>query len=157
MDVTGLEGAVRQFLIDRARQSPPPRYLSVAFSATKQGELDTLKAKLSQLLRPISVWEKPGQDGAPAVPISRNEFCTRLFSEPHPNGILVYLPEEWMIGWSNADRRVFWTSLAETFGRNRVVVVFTGTPATLANVENYLQRTETFGPAVHVYTSKYER
>lgn len=157
MDVTELEGAVRRFLVDRERQSPPPRYTSVAFSATKQVELDTLKAKLSQLLRPVTVWEKPGQDGAPAVPISRNEFCTRLFSEPHPNGILVHLPEEWMVGWSNADRRVFWANFAETFGRNRVVVVFTGTPAALTNVENYLQRTETFGPAVHVYTSKYER
>jgi threonine aldolase len=62
-----------------------------------------------------------------------------------------------MVGWSNADRRVFWANFAETFGRNRVVVVFTGTPAALTNVENYLQRTETFGPAVHVYTSKYER
>ena len=157
MDVIELEGAVRRFLVNRERQSPPPRYTSVAFSATKQVELDTLKAKLSQLLRPVTVWEKPGQDGAPAVPISRNEFCTRLFSEAHPNGILVHLPEEWMVGWSAADRRVFWANFAETFGRNRVVVVFTGTPATLANVENYLQRTETFGPAVHVYTSKYER
>ena len=157
MDVNELESAVRRFLIDRARQSPPPRYIGVAFSAARQAELESLKAKLSQLLHPITVWERPGQDGAPDVPISRNEFCTRLFSDPHPNGILVHLPEEWMVGWSNADRRVFWAHLAETFGRNGVFVVFTGTPATLANVENYLQRTETFGPAVHVYTSKYER
>jgi len=157
VDVKELEGAVRRFLIDRANQSPPPRYIGLAFSAAKQTELEGLKAKLSQLLRPVTVWERPGQDGAPSVPISRNEFCTRLFSDPHPNGILVHLPEEWMVGWSTADRRVFWAHLAETFGRNRVFVVFTGTPATLANVEYYLQRTETFGPAVHVYTSKYER
>jgi hypothetical protein len=156
VDVSAFDGALRRFLNERARQSPPPRYLGIGLSSVSQSDLHTIKTKLVQLVQPDAVWEAPGHGGAPEAPISRNEFCRRLFSNEYKN-VVVYLPEDWMFGWSESDRRVFWSTLACAYGRNRVYVVFSGTASTLSNVDSYLHRSVSLDSGIHIYTSKHER
>lgn len=158
MDVSVVEKELWAFLSERARKMPQPRYLGVAFGANSVTTMVQLKNKLIQLLGQPVLWARPGENGAPSAPISRNEFCTTLFKQTYPDGILVYRPEEWMIDWADNDKRTFWSNLAETYGRNPVYVIFGATGPNLANVGHYLQRlSAATDQSFSIHTSKFEQ
>jgi hypothetical protein len=155
VDVITIEAGLKKFF--NKRQRSIPRYLGVAFLADSMAGLELLRRKLDQLLAPIDIWEHPGQNGAPKIPISRSDFCHAVFSVPHPNGLIIYLPEEWMLGWPDDDRRVFWSNLAQTYGRNNIYVVYASTPTNINHLQNYFHRQEIADPNFAILSSKYEQ
>lgn len=155
MDVIGIESGLKEFFAKRQRSSP--RYLGLAFLANSMPGLELLRRKLDQLLAPIDIWDRPGFDGAPQIPISRSDFCHAVFSVERPNGLIVYLPEEWMLGWPDDDRRVFWSNLAQTYARNNVYVVYASTPTNMSHLQNYFHRQALGDSNFAILSSKYEQ
>lgn len=155
MDVVEIESGLKDFLSKRQRSSP--RYLGLAFLASSMSGLELLKRKLHQLLAPVEVWDRPGHNGAPQIPISRSDFCHAIFGVERPDGLIIYLPEEWMLGWPDDDRRVFWSNLAQTFGRNDVYVVYASTPSNMSHLQNYFHRKEIGDSNFSILSSKYEQ
>lgn len=155
MDVISIEAGLKEFLTKRQRSLP--RYLGVAFLADSMPGLELLRRKLDQLLAPVDIWERPGHNGAPQIPISRSEFCHAVFSVARPNGLIIYLPEEWMLGWPDDDRRVFWSNLAQTYGRNNVYVVYASTPTNMSHLQSYFHRQEIAESNFAILSSKYEQ
>lgn len=154
MDVVSIESEIKGFLALRKRISP--RYLGLAFLANSMPGLELIKRKLTQLLAPVEIWDRPGHNGAPRIPISRNDFCHAIFNAEHPDGLIVYLPEEWMLSWPSDDRRVFWSNLAQTYGRNRVYVVYAGTPSNMSHLQSYFHRKDIGESDIAILSSKYE-
>lgn len=150
-----IESELKEFLASRARSSP--RYLGLAFLANSMPGLQLLKRKLMQILAPVEVWDRPGHNGAPQAPISRYEFCHAIFGKEHPDGLIVNLPEEWMLGWPDDDRRVFWSNLAQTYGRNKVYVVYASTPLNMSHLQSYFHRNDIGESNFAILSSKYEQ
>ncbi len=155
MDVKALELELKAFL--SARQKKQVRYIGLAFSATSQDGLELLKKSLSRLLAPVEIWEGPGLGNAPQVPVTRDEFSHQIFRKKHNDGLLIFLPEEWMIDWAPSDKQVFWTNLAATFGENHVYVVFAGTPINFNHIQQYFQQHYIGEQSFSILTSSYER
>jgi hypothetical protein len=144
---------VREILDQREREKP--RYAGLGFSASSAQVLVDIKDKLVRYLSPIDVWSFPGRDLAPNRPISRLELCEKAFSDRHPNGLIVYLPEEWMFDWPDKERMAFWAALAQTFGINSVYVVFSGAPFNTQLISHYFLQTAVPGQQFSLWTSRY--
>jgi hypothetical protein len=155
VDVSKIESELKDFLTSRSRSLP--RYLGVIFLANSMPGLDLLKRKLMQNLAPVEIWEIPGQNGAPKIPISRYDFSNAVFSCRHPDGLIIYLPEEWMLGWADDDRRVFWSNLAQTYGNNNIYVVYAGTPSNISHLQSYFSRKNIGDSNFAILSSKYEQ
>lgn len=141
----------------RARKKANTRYRGLAFSATSQEGLLQLKQKLLQILSPITVWTYLEQGDAAGLRMSRINFCDAAFKERHPDGLLIYLPEDWMVDWPSSEKRVFWSRLSDTYGINDVYVVFAGTPSNIQDVNSYLVPHGLKNLPVSVWSSKYEQ
>jgi len=155
MDVALIELKIKEFLSLRNRISH--RYLGLAFLANSMPGLELLKRKLTQLLTPVEIWDRPGHNGAPLIPISRNNFCHAIFNVKHSNGLIVYLPEEWMLSWPDDDKRVFWSNLAQTYGHNRVYIIYAGTPSNMSHLQSYFHRNDIGESNFSILSSKYEK
>jgi hypothetical protein len=81
----------------------------------------------------------------------------QVFHQPHPNGLILFMPEQWMYNWTKNDKAVFWAQLSETYGQNRIYVVFGETPSILQFASQYLTRVNTAAQQISVWTSKRER
>jgi hypothetical protein len=106
-----------------------PRYRCLAFSGHSVNSIDEIKNQLLQQLSPIEIWIAPSLNKAPPSPISRIDWCYKVFTEPHPEGLLILSPEDWMFEWTEADQRHFWVTLSQAFGDKKgVFVIFKETP-----------------------------
>lgn len=145
---------VKTFL--QFRESVSPRYLGCAFSSNEISQLKKLHVELLKFLSPIEDWTQPGEFDSPAVPISRRIFCDLVFSKRHQNGLLIQFPEEWMFDWTELDKGVFWTTLSQTYGVNKIYVIFKGTPSNIQEVSKYFNQVSIDNSNTSVWTSKYE-
>jgi hypothetical protein len=143
-------------ILDR-HEKETQRYFGIALSNVNPHVLTDIKNQLLQCLSPTELWIAPGEDQAPLVPVSRVQFCIEVFGKPHPNGLIVFMPDQWMFNWTKNDRAVFWAQLAETYGQNRIYVVFGETPSIVQFASTYLTRVTTAAQQVSVWTSKRER
>lgn len=145
---------VKTFL--QLREDASPRYLGCAFSSNEISQLKKLHAELLKFLSPIEEWAQPGEFDSPMVPISRSKFCDLVFSKRHQNGLLIQFPEEWMLDWTELDKGVFWTTLSQTYGVNKIYVIFKGTPSNIQEVSKYFNQVSLDNSNTSVWTSKYE-
>ena len=145
---------VKTFL--HSRVDTNPRYLGCAFSSNDISQLTKLHADLLKFLSPIEEWARPGEFNSPAVPISRRKFCDLVFSQHHQKGLLIQFPEDWMFDWTELDKGVFWTSLSQTYGVNKIYVIFRGTPSNIQEVCKYFNQVGLDNLNISVWTSKYE-
>ena len=66
-------------------------------------------------------------DGAPDIPCSRRVFTTTSYHvEADPAADLTC---DWMFDWPEEDRAVFWSGLADLYGRHALRVLTVETPA----------------------------
>ena len=141
----------------KAYEKQDKRYLGIAFSSNSPAQLKKIKEDLLRHLSPIEEWESPGTFSSPEVPVSRLQFCQSAFVNRHPQGLLINLPEEWMFDWSVLDRVAFWNMLSQTYGMNRVYVIFRGTPTSMQAVGNCFEPQDLGKSNVTVWKSKYEQ
>ena len=134
MDVVLVERELKEFIT--LRKQKPSRYLGLAFLSNSMPGLEFLKRKLAQYFPSAEMWDKPGHNGAPRIPVSRIDFCHEIFRKQHPDGLIVYLPEEWMVGWADEEKRVFWSNLAETSGLNKIYIIYASTPSNMVHLQS---------------------
>jgi hypothetical protein len=132
------------------------RYKGLVFTSNSSNELSSIRQSLLQALSPIDEWIKPGEYHAPLMPISRMDFCEQVFRKNHPDGLLIFLPEEWMFDWTDDDKRVFWRELSQTFGQNKIYVVSNGTTSNIQLINKNFVSTHLEKSNITAWTSKYE-
>lgn len=111
-------------------ENSKPRYCCLAFSGHSINSINEIKNQLIQQLSPIELWIEPSLDKVPPSSISPIEWCKKVFTEPHPERLLILSPEDWMFEWTEAEQRHFWAKLSQASGDKKgVFVIFKETPA----------------------------
>lgn len=120
-----------------------PRYTCLAFSGHSVNSIDEIKNQLIQQLSPIELWIEPSLDKAPPTSISPKDWCNKVFTEPHPERLLILSPEDWMFEWTEGSQGHFWAMLSQAYGgkEKEVFVIFKETPAiTMLVMKYFVQR-----------------
>lgn len=146
---------VKNFLTD-VFNTTSRRYLGVVFSSNSPNELKRIHQSLLQHLSPIEEWIGPGQYKAPQIPITRLSYCDLVFREKYPEGLIINCPEDWMFGWSEEDKKVFWTQLSQTYGLNKVFVITSGSPSNLQMINKSFVSHQLNNSNITAWTSKYD-
>ncbi len=134
-----------------------PRYRGLAFSASSISVISEVRDRLQRYLAPVDLWRMPGDGVSPTRPITKSDFHQEVFDRPHPDGLIICFPEEWMVEWPDPERDLFWCSLSETFGANWIYSLIGETPLGVQHISRHFHRTSLENGAVTAWTSRHGR
>jgi hypothetical protein len=151
MDRKLLNSALAKFL-DAYRTS---RYQGVVVTVASEKELRQVQGQLEALLLDSDLWSAPGVEKAPDIPCSRRDFNDAVFSR-RERTLLLISPREWMLDWPDTDQAVFWSNVADLYGRHSLCVVAVETPFLARQLRIEFIRHVLPGLAVSVWLSKHQ-
>ena len=144
--------ALLRTLLERQRRA---RYRGWVLSVEDHSMLHRLIHALRELLPADPVWQAPGETGAPSLPCPWSDFVDQVLRPTTPDLILCQ-PETWLVYGSPLEQSNFWSQLATTFGRRRVIVLVVEKPLTLAQLDPFFIGSGSPAPGLRGWRSRRE-
>ena len=131
------------------------RYQGVVITVPSENDRRLVQGQLEALLLDCDLWSAPGVDGAPDIPCPRRVFVEQVLSR-RQRPLLLISPPDWMLDWPEEDRAVFWTGVADLYGRQAVRVLTVETPAISRHLRVGFNRYRLSGTEVALWLSRHQ-
>ena len=131
------------------------RYQGVVITVPSESDRRLVQGQLEALLLDCDLWSAPGVDGAPDIPCSRRVFVDQVLSR-RQRTLLLISPADWMLDWPEEDRAVFWTGVADLYGRHAVRVLAVETPEISRHLRVGFNRHRLAGTGVALWLSRHQ-
>lgn len=131
------------------------RYRGLVISVTDYPTLYLLSRTLSELLPEDLLWQEPGQNQAPSLSGNWTTFIDQVLQPSAPN-LILQRPEIWLADWSPLEQKNFWSRLAATFGRRRVLVLVVENLKTREQLNCFFSSAGNIGAGLHWWRSRRE-
>lgn len=142
-----------QALLARQHQA---RYRALIISAVDQPTLLSISRVLRELRPHDLFWSEPGQAQAPRVPCAWSEFVDRVIRPISPD-LILHGPDTWLSDWPPLEQSNFWSQLAASFGRRRVIALLAESPARVAQFVPYFTADIVLAPGLRGWRSRLEQ
>lgn len=151
MDRRQLNLAIQKFFIAYRRL----RYQGCVLTVKSETDFAVLCGQVEAILLEYDIWIKPSEGGGPAIPCGRRDFMDTVFLL-RPRGLVIISPTEWMLDWPDQDQGIFWTGIADAFGRHPIVCLCVGTPPLTKVLRLSLAEHRLPGLPVSVWLSRHQ-
>lgn len=131
------------------------RYQGCVFTVKSEIDFAVLCSQVEAILLEYDMWHKPGKSDAPGIPCGRRDFMDAVFLL-RPRGLIITSPSEWMLDWPDQDQAIFWTGIADAFGRHPIVSLSLGTPSLTTALRLSLVEHALPGLPVSVWLSRHQ-
>ncbi len=131
------------------------RYQGCVFTVRSEIDFAVLCGQVEAILLEYDMWHKPGVGDSPAIPCGRRDFMDAVFLL-RPRGLVIVSPSEWMLDWPDQDQAIFWTGIADAYGRHPIVCLSVGTPSLTTALRLSLAEHVLPGLPVSVWLSRHQ-